>query len=100
MTDDDMHVNPDDLRSIKNTLTTAGGDLFTQAEPLQKTPDVGESSSEVATALASLAAAVGGMSEGLGKLADGVQNALDQATTSDQAAADAGRRHEQRVRGS
>ena len=100
MTDDDIHVNPDDLRSIKNTLDTAGGDLFKQAEPLQKTPDVGESSSEVATALASLAAAVGGMSEGLGSLGDSVQNALDHATTSDHAAGDAGRRQEQRVRGS
>ncbi|MEI7055651.1 hypothetical protein WBG06_07525 [Nocardioides sp. CCNWLW239] len=96
----DMHVNPDDLRSIKSTLDTAGSDLFKQAEPLQKTPDVGESSSEVATALASLAAAVGGMSEGLGKLGDSVQNALDHATGADQAAGDEGRRHEQRVRGS
>ncbi|GGU09719.1 hypothetical protein [Nocardioides albus] len=97
---EDMHVDPDDLRSIKNTLNTAGGDLFKQAEPLQKTPDVGESSSEVATALASLAAAVGGMSEGLGSLSDGVQNALDHATTSDEAAGEAGRRQEQKVRGS
>jgi hypothetical protein len=97
---EDIHVSPGDLRSIKNTLNTAGGELFKQAEPLQKTPDVGESSSEVATALASLAAAVGGMSEGLGSLSDGVQNALDHATTSDHAAGDEGRRHEQRVRGS
>ncbi|MER7608454.1 hypothetical protein [Nocardioides sp. NPDC127503] len=99
MSDDDMHVNPDDLRSIKSTLDTAGGDLFKQAKPLQKTPDVGESSSEVATALASLAAAVGGMAEGLGSLSDGVQNALDHATTADHGAGDAGRRHEQRMRG-
>lgn len=97
---EDIHVSPSDLRSIKNTLNTAGDELFKQAEPLQKTPDVGESSSEVATALASLAAAVGGMSEGLGSLSDGVQNALDHATTSDHAAEEEGRRHEQRVRGS
>lgn len=100
MTDDDMDVNPDDLRSIKSTLDTAGGELFKQAEPLQKTPDVGESSSEVATALASLAAAVGGMAEGLGSLGDSVQNALNHATTTDDAVGAEGRRHEQRVRGS
>ena len=94
-----IHVDPADLKSIKNTLNTAGGDLFKQAEPIQKSPDAGESSSEVASALASLAAAIGGAAEGLGQLGEGVQNALDHATTTDVATGDEGRRQEQRVRG-
>ncbi|MGH3350238.1 MAG: hypothetical protein ACRDPS_06180 [Nocardioides sp.] len=94
-----IRVNPDDLRSIKSTLTTAGGELFKQAEPIQKTPDAGESSSEVASALASLSAAIGGAAEGLGQLVDGVQNALDHATTTDDASGDEGRRQQQQVRG-
>lgn len=92
-----IQIDPEDLRTIHRTLDGAGGDLFKQAKPLQKTPDAGASTKEVASALAALATAVSGAAEGLGQLGDGVQDALGHATTSDHASAEAGRRQQSKL---